>query len=181
MSRVGTQPIPVPSGVEVTIANGVVKVKGAKGLLEQSYDPAFKIDLADGQITVERPTDQKQHRACHGLYRSLINNMVVGVSKGFLKVLEIEGVGYSAKAAGQKLTLNVGFNAPVEMQAPEGVAVTTPKNNVIEISGSDKQRVGQFAAVVRKVRPPEPYKGKGIRYRGEYVRRKAGKAIGGKA
>jgi len=181
MSRVGKQPIPLPSGVSASVTTNVIKVKGPKGELEQSFDPDFTVETGDGSVTISRPSDQKRHKAFHGLYRSLINNMVIGVSTGFQKVLEIEGVGYTCKGGGQKLTLNVGFNAPVEMEAPKGVDVATPKNTVIEISGYDKQKVGQFAAEVRRVRPPEPYKGKGIRYKDEYVRRKAGKAIGGKA
>ena len=181
MSRIGNQPITVPSGVTATVTGHAIKVKGPKGELEQAFDPDIKVEVGDGAITVTRSTDQRHHRAFHGLYRSLINNMVTGVSKGFAKVLEIEGVGYTAKAAGAKLTLNVGFNAPVEMEAPKGVDVATPKNTVIELSGFDKQKVGQSAAEIRRVRPPEPYKGKGIRYQGEHVRRKAGKAIGGKA
>ncbi|MAG57563.1 MAG: 50S ribosomal protein L6 [Planctomycetes bacterium] len=181
MSRVGKQPVPVPSGVTVTVSGNVLKVKGPKGELEQSFDPDFKVEAKDGELVVDRPSDQKRHRAFHGLYRALFSNMVVGVSTGFTRVLEVEGVGYSAQATGSKLTLNVGYNAPVEMEVPKGVDVATPKNTVIEISGYDKQKVGQFAAVVRKVRPPEPYKGKGIRYKDEHVRRKAGKAIGGKA
>lgn len=181
MSRIGKQPVTVPSGVTATVTGHVIKVKGPKGELEQSFHSDIKVEVGDGSITVARSTDQKQHKALHGLYRSLIDNMVTGVSTGFARVLDIEGVGYTAKASGSKLTLNVGFNAPVEMEAPKGVDVATPKNTVIEVTGFDKQKVGQFAAEVRRVRPPEPYKGKGIRYRGEYVRRKAGKAIGGKA
>ncbi len=181
MSRIGNQPINVPSGVTATVTGHVIKVKGPKGELEQSFDPDLKVEVGDAAITVTRSSDQKHHRAFHGLYRALIANMVTGVSAGFKRVLEIEGIGYTAKAGGANLMLNVGFNAPVEMQAPKGVEVTTPKNTVIEVTGSDKQKVGQFAAEVRRVRPPEPYKGKGIRYQGEYVRRKAGKAIGGKA
>ena len=181
MSRVGKQPITIPSGVTATIDGDVVKVKGPKGELQQQVLPGFALAVEDGQLTVGRPSDQKQDKAFHGLFRALINNMVVGVSTGFTKVLEIEGVGYSAKAQGSKLVMNVGFNAPVEMDAPEGVSIATPKATTIEISGSDKQSVGQFAAEIRRVRPPEPYKGKGIRYQDEHVRRKAGKAIGGKA
>jgi large subunit ribosomal protein L6 len=182
MSRIGRKPVSVPSGVTavVDVDGGVIRVKGPKGALEQPFDPAFKIEVADGEIVVGRPSDEKRHRAFHGLYRSLIQNMVEGVSTGFKRVLEIEGVGYSAKAQGQILALNVGFNAPVEMPVPEGVTVVTPKNTVIEITGNDKQVIGQFAANIRGVRPPEPYKGKGIRYQGEFIRRKAGKAIGGK-
>ena len=181
MSRIGKQPVVLPSGVTATVSGYAIKVKGPKGELEQSFHPDIAVEVGDNEVNVSRSTDQKQHRAFHGLYRSLIQNMVTGVSTGFTRSLQIEGVGYTAKASGSKITLNVGFNAPVEMEAPAGVEVATPKNTQIEITGSDKQAVGQFAANIRRVRPPEPYKGKGIRYVGEQVRRKAGKAIGGKA
>ena len=181
MSRIGKLPIPVPSGVEASISGSVVKVKGPQGVLEQEVDSAFGIDIGDGVINVSRPSEQKAHKAKHGLYRSLINNMVLGVSQGFSKRLEIEGVGYNAKIEGKnKLILNIGFCHTVEIQAPEGVELEAPSNTVIVVKGPDKQKVGQLAAEIRSVRPPEPYKGKGIRYSGEHIRRKAGKAVGGK-
>jgi large subunit ribosomal protein L6 len=182
MSRIGKKPVPLPSGVAVDVKDGIVKVKGPKGELSQHVDRAFAVKVEDGRLEVARPSDQKHHRSLHGLYRALLNNMVVGVTEGFTRTLEIEGVGYGAKLEGSnKLILNIGFNAPVVMEAPAGVTVACPKPTIISITGSDKQVVGQFAANVRRVRPPEPYKGKGIRYQGEHIRRKAGKAIGGKS
>jgi large subunit ribosomal protein L6 len=167
--------------VETKLAGTTLEVKGPKGRLEQAIDPDFDVKVEDGSITVSRPTDQKHHRARHGLYRALINNMVAGVSEGFSRKLEIEGTGYNAKADGKsRLVLNIGFCHPVTVNAEEGVEVETPTNTTIVVSGPDKQKVGQTAANIRRVRPPEPYKGKGIRYAGEYVRRKAGKAVGGK-
>lgn len=181
MSRIGKKPIPVPDKVTIAVDRMRVSVKGPKGELSMRVDPDISVALEGSHVVVTRPGDTKRLRAFHGLTRAMINNMVTGVSAGFKRVLEIEGVGYTAKAdAPNRLTLNIGFNAPVVMTPPEGVTVATPKNTVIEISGIDRQRVGQFAADVRGIRPPEPYKGKGIRYQGEVIRRKAGKAIGGK-
>lgn len=176
MSRVGRQPISVPSGVDVKIEGSTVSVKGPKGVLEKSFDPDMQITLDDGTISVVRPTDQARHRALHGLTRSLIANMVTGVTDGYEKRLEIHGVGYRAELKGKNLVLIVGFSHTVEVTPPDGVEVQTESPTLIRVTGIDKEKVGQLAAEIRKVRPPEPYKGKGIRYVGEHVRRKAGKA-----
>ena len=175
MSRVGKQPITIPSGVEASVAGGIVKVKGPKGQLEQDVDPDFAIGIADGQITVERPSDQKQHRAFHGLYRALVQNMVTGVSEGFTKNLEITGVGYRAAVQGQSLSLQLGYSHDIDYPIPEGITIKCEKPTSIAISGADKQRVGQVAAEIRAYRKPEPYKGKGIRYSDETILRKEGK------
>jgi large subunit ribosomal protein L6 len=181
MSRIGKQPVVLPSGVEARVEKSTITVKGPKGELKQDFDPAFDVTVAEGRVSVQRPSDEKEHRAKHGLYRALIANMVAGVSAGFSRRLEIEGVGYSARSEGpRKLSLNIGFCHPVVIEPPEGVEVETPSATVIIVKGTDKQKVGQLAAEIRGVRPPEPYKGKGIRYAGEHVRRKAGKAVGGK-
>lgn len=179
MSRIGRLPIPVPDGVDVTIDRSSVTVKGPKGELSQSFDPDMTLKMDDGEVTVGRPTDQTRHRALHGLTRSLIFNMVLGVSEGYEKVLEIHGVGYKAEKKGNQLVLSVGYSHTVPMDPPDGVGFTLDSPTVIRVQGIDKQKVGQMAAEIRKVRPPEPYKGKGIRYRGEHVRRKAGKATVG--
>ena len=177
MSRVGRLPIEVPAGVDVTIDGSYVKVKGPKGEMEYTFSPDLSIKKEDGSIVVERPTDQPTHRALHGTTRSVINNMVVGVSKGFERVLEIEGVGYRAELSGKNLVINVGYSHPVVVEPPEGISFDVDmKVRQIKVLGYDKQAVGQVAADIRKIRPPEPYKGKGIRYQGEYVRRKPGKA-----
>jgi large subunit ribosomal protein L6 len=174
-------PIPVPSGVEIKIDNNnLVTVKGPKGQLIQQVDPDIKISLEEGEITVTRPTDQKRHRSLHGLYRALINNMVQGVSQGFVKELEVVGVGYRAANTGQLLELTLGFSHPVMFYVPEEVKVTAGqekgKNPIIKLESPDKELLGQIAAKIRKFRKPEPYKGKGIRFVGEELRRKAGKA-----
>ena len=174
MSRIGKQPIPVPSGVEVTIDGSTVRVKGPKGELSQTYNEDMKIELTDGEIIVTRPSDARQHRSLHGLTRSLIANMVTGVSDGFSKNLEIVGVGYRAAMKGSDIEMQLGFSHPVLVKA-EGVTFEVPAPTKITVSGIDKQRVGQVAAEIRGWRPPEPYKGKGVRYEGEYVRRKLGK------
>ena len=177
MSRVGSLPIEVPSGVEVTIDGAYVKVKGPKGELDFTFTPEMTIKKEDSNIVVERPSDAPTHRALHGTTRSVINNMVVGVSKGYEKILEIEGVGYRAELSGKSLIINVGFSHPVVVEPPEGISFDVDmKVRQIKVSGYSKQLVGQVAADIRKLRPPEPYKGKGIRYQGEYVRRKPGKA-----
>ncbi len=177
MSRVGSLPIEVPAGVDVKIDGSYVHVKGPKGELEFTFSPEMTIKKEDGMIVVERPSDQPTHRALHGTTRTLINNMVLGVSKGFERVLEIEGVGYRAEMDGKNLVINVGFSHPVVVPPPEGIIFEVDmKVRQIKVSGYDKQVVGQVAADIRKLRPPEPYKGKGIRYQGEYVRRKPGKA-----
>lgn len=177
MSRVGRLPIEVPAGVDIKIDGSYLKVKGPKGEMEFTFTPEMKIKQEDGKIVVERPSDQPMHRALHGTTRAIINNMVVGVSKGFERVLEIEGVGYRAELDGKNLIVNVGFSHPVVVEPPEGISFDVDmKVRQIKVSGYDKQVVGQTAAEIRKLRPPEPYKGKGIRYQGEYIRRKAGKA-----
>lgn len=176
MSRIGKQPIPVPAGVEVTIEGSDVTVKGPKGTLSQSFDPDMQITLEDGAVLVRRPTDERRHRSLHGLTRTLISNMVVGVSEGFRKDMEIVGVGYRAVLKGTDLDLSLGLSHPMVVPAPEGITFEVPAPTKISVIGIDKQRVGQVAAEIRAIRPPEPYKGKGIRYAGEYVRRKVGKA-----
>jgi len=175
MSRIGRQPIEVPSGVNVSISPGRVMVNGPLGELTQQVPARMKIDQADGSITVTRPTERGDDRALHGLTRTLIANMVEGVTKGFEKRLELQGVGYRAALQGADLRLDVGYSHPVVMKAPQGITFEVPIPTEIIVKGVDKQQVGQVAAEVRKVRPPEPYKGKGIRYTGEYVRRKVGK------
>ncbi|MDO8879308.1 MAG: 50S ribosomal protein L6 [Coriobacteriia bacterium] len=176
MSRIGKQPIPVPAGVEVTIDGSQVTVKGPKGTLSQSFDPAMDITLEDGVIYVRRPNDERRNRSLHGLTRTLVSNMVTGVSEGFKKDLEIVGVGYRAVLKGTDLDLSLGLSHPMVVSAEDGITFEVPAPNRISVSGIDKQRVGQVAAEIRKIRPPEPYKGKGIRYAGEHVRRKVGKA-----
>jgi large subunit ribosomal protein L6 len=175
MSRIGRSPIELPAGVSVSISPGRVMVNGPLGELAQEVPPRMTIEQSDGTITVTRPTDRGQDRALHGLTRSLVANMVEGVTKGFEKRLEIQGVGYRASMRGTALELNVGFSHPVVKDAPDGVTYEVPTQTEIIVKGIDKQQVGQIAAEIRKVRPPEPYKGKGIRYQGEYVRRKVGK------
>jgi large subunit ribosomal protein L6 len=177
VSRIGRSPVTIPSGVQVTIEGTQVRVKGPKGELVRSFRPEMTVKQADGVLTVERPNDQPHVRALHGLTRALLNNMVLGVSQGFEKALQVEGVGYRPEKSGADLVLNVGYSHPVRFPAPEGVTFEVDERaRTIKIKGADKELVGQVAADVRKIRPPEPYKGKGIRYVGEYVRRKAGKA-----
>jgi large subunit ribosomal protein L6 len=175
MSRIGRKPIPVPEGVSVDVGSGMVSVKGPKGELSQTVDRDMAIALDDGTLTVERPTDRGPHRALHGLTRSLLANMVEGVTNGYEKRLEIQGVGYRARLQGKALELSVGFSHPVSVPAPEGIEFEVPQQTEVIIRGIDKQLVGETAARIRRVRPPEPYKGKGIRYAGEHVRRKVGK------
>lgn len=175
MSRVGRSPVLIPDGVEIMIDGGRCQVRGPKGELEQSLHEEMNVRIKDGELTVTRPSDAPAHRALHGLTRSLINNMVLGVTEGFRKTLEIQGTGYRAELRGQTLVLNVGFSHQVEVEPLEGAAFELETPTLVHIDGIDKQIVGQQAALVRKVRPPEPYQGKGIRYRGEQVRRKAGK------
>ena len=177
MSRIGKAPITLPNGVKVDIKKTTVTVTGPKGKLAQKIHHDMSVDLEDGVLQVKRPTDSREHRSLHGLTRALLNNMVVGVSKGFTKTLEIEGVGYRAEMKGSNLILNVGYSHPVEFPPPSDVSfMVENRNKTIIINGIDKQVVGELAANIRKQRPPEPYKGKGIRYKGEIVRRKAGKA-----
>ena len=176
MSRIGKHPIAIPAGVTATVEGNTVTVKGPKGELKQSFAPSLTIKMEDGQITVTRPNDEKENRALHGLTRTLIHNMVVGVTDGFKKELEIQGVGYRAQKTGNELVMNLGFSHQVVFEDNADITIEVPSPNRIVINGIDKQKVGQFAAEVREVRPPEPYKGKGIRYVGEYVRHLAGKA-----
>lgn len=176
MSRVGKAPVEVPSGVDVKIDGSSVTVKGAKGELSREFSDRMSFNLDDGVLTVSRPDDTRESKALHGLSRALVNNMVVGVTEGFQKDLEIQGVGYRAALKGRDIELQVGFSHSVMVPAPEGITFEVPEPTKISVSGIDKEKVGQVAANIRKVRPPEPYKGKGIRYSGEYVRRKAGKA-----
>jgi large subunit ribosomal protein L6 len=175
VSRIGKQPIPVPEGVTVDVKPGHVSVKGPKGELDQDVSPEMKVEMAEGNVTVQRPTDRGDHRALHGLTRSLIANMVQGVTEGYEKRLEIQGVGYRAQLRGKELELALGFSHPVSVEAPEGIEFEVPQPTEIVVRGIDKQQVGQIAADIRKRRPPEPYKGKGVRYAGEQVSRKVGK------
>ena len=176
MSRIGKMPITLPKGVEVRIDGNTVTVKGPKGELARDILPEIEIKQEDGQLLVSRPTDQQRHRAMHGLTRTLVDNMVRGVSEGFSKTLEMQGVGYRAQMQGNDLQLSVGFSHPVTVPPPAGIEFEVEGTSRIVVKGINKEQVGQIAADVRKIRPPEPYKGKGIRYLGEYVRRKAGKA-----
>lgn len=181
MSRIGKMPVSIPSGVDVKISDAnVVTVKGPKGELLQQVDPDLKVSIDGGALTLERPTEQKRHRAMHGLYRSLIHNMVIGVSEGFKKELEVVGVGYRASNTGQLLEMTLGFSHPVFFYIPDEVKVEAGqekgKNPIIKLESADKQLLGQVAAKIRSFRKPEPYKGKGIRFVGEILRRKAGKA-----
>jgi large subunit ribosomal protein L6 len=175
MSRIGRQPIPVPSGVELTVEPELVRVKGPKGELQERISRDMTIAHEDGQIVVTRPSDRRDHRALHGLTRSLVANMVQGVTEGFEKRLEIQGVGYRAALRGKDIELSVGYSHPVLIEAPTGIEFEVPQPTRVVVRGFSKQVVGEIAARIRKVRPPEPYKGKGIRYEGEYVARKVGK------
>lgn len=177
MSRIGLKPIVIPAGVTVTVDDAnTVTVKGPNGTLTQDVNKDITVTVDGSEVTLQRPSDDKDHRALHGLYRALIANMVTGVTEGFKKNLEVNGVGYRVQAQGNKLTMNLGFSHQVIMEAPEGIKIECPSANAIVISGADKQAVGQFAAQVREKRPPEPYKGKGIKYAEEHIRRKEGKA-----
>jgi large subunit ribosomal protein L6 len=176
MSRIGNAPIELPDGVDVTVDGDEVQVKGPKGTLTQTIDPNIGVEVSDGVVTVTRANDERRNRALHGLTRALLANMVVGVSEGYSKELSIVGVGYRAALKGSSLELQVGYSHPVSIEALEGVTFDVPEPTRIIVGGIDKQKVGQVAADIRAVRPPEPYKGKGIRYVDEYVRRKAGKA-----
>ena len=176
MSRIGKEPIEIPDGVKVTLEGARVAVEGPKGSLHQDVDPSMRVTVEDARVTVERPSDVREHRALHGLTRSLIANMVQGVTEGYQKVLEIHGVGYRANLQGATLEVQVGYSHSVHVEPPEGIEFEVPAQNRIIVRGIDKQLVGQVAANIRDIRKPEPYKGKGIRYEGEYVRKKAGKA-----
>ena len=176
MSRIGKMPITVPAGVTVTIEDNHVTVKGPKGELARQFNKNMKLTMDNGVITVERPDDEKESRSLHGLSRTLINNMIIGVTQGFSKTLEINGVGYRAAKQGQNINFTLGFSHPVVKEPPAGITFEVPAPNKIVVSGADKEVVGAVAADIRTLRPPEPYKGKGIRYEGEHVRRKIGKA-----
>jgi large subunit ribosomal protein L6 len=180
MSRIGKSPVNIPAGVSVTVKDNLVTVKGPKGELEQAINPDIKVEVNDGEVQLTRPSDDKNHRALHGLYRSLINNMVVGVSEGYQKKMELVGVGYRANSTGQVLELSLGYSHAIHMQLPKEIkveAVTDRKSNpIITLESIDKQLLGQVCAKIRELRKPEPYKGKGVRFVGEVVRRKAGKS-----
>ena len=180
MSRIGLKPITIPAGVDVNIDANTVTVKGPNGTLTMDAHPNMDISVEGSEIIVSRPNDQKENRSLHGLTRTLIANMVTGVTEGFKKTLEVNGVGYRVQLQGSTLVMNLGFSHQVTMEAPEGIKIECPSANSIVISGADKQKVGQFAAQVREKRPPEPYKGKGIKYADEVIRRKEGKAGKGK-
>jgi large subunit ribosomal protein L6 len=175
MSRIGRKPVAVPKGVTLQVEGNSVAVKGPRGELRRDLHPDMEIALKDNQFTVARPSEEKRHKALHGLTRTLVQNMVDGVSKGFSKSLEIQGVGYKAEAKPYGVNLIVGFSHPVKYEAPKGIKISVDNNVMVKVEGADKELVGQVAAELRQVRPPEPYKGKGIRYVGEQVRRKAGK------
>ena len=176
MSRIGKLPITVPAGVTVTVdENNFVTVKGPKGTLTQQVNPDIKLKQEGNVLTLERPTDSKPHKAMHGLYRALVHNMVVGVTDGFTKQLEMVGTGYRASVEGKTLTINIGFSHPVVMEAPEGITYETPNQTTILVKGANKQQVGSLAADIRAIRKPEPYLGKGIKYQNEHIRRKEGK------
>jgi large subunit ribosomal protein L6 len=175
MSRIGKRPLPVPQGITVKIDGSRVSVKGPKGELSRVVHEELKVRLDGNQVLVERPSDEAKHKALHGLFRALLKNMIEGVSQGYVKTLEIQGVGYKAEVKPPGIRLTVGFSHPVDYPAPPGIKLSVDNNVLVKVEGPDKELVGQVAAEIRKVRPPEPYKGKGIRYQGEQVRRKAGK------
>jgi len=178
MSRIGKKPVAVPKGVTIELQGSTVGVKGPKGELRRTFHPEMQLALADNQVTVARPSEDKRHKALHGLTRTLVQNMMDGVSKGYVKTLEIQGVGYKAEPKPFGVQLVVGFSHPVPYHAPKGIKITVTNNVLVKVEGVDKELVGQVAAELRNIRPPEPYKGKGVRYVGEQVRRKAGKAGG---
>lgn len=175
MSRIGVQPIPIPEGVAIELEKGAVTVKGPKGELTQTFDPAILVEQNQDTLIVTRPSESKDHKAKHGLVRALVANMVNNCANGYSKELEIQGVGYRASMKGKNIELLVGFSHPVVIEPPEGVTIETPQPTQVIVSGADSQAVGEVAARIRKTRPPEPYKGKGIRYKGEHVQRKVGK------
>ena len=176
MSRIGRKPINIPAGVEAKFENGVITVKGPKGELTQKINPNMTVEINGAVIEVKRPDDEKLNRSLHGLTRTIIHNMVIGVTEGYKKELEVNGVGYRCQKQGNKLVMNIGYSHQVIIEETEDIKIDVPNPNSIVIHGIDKQKVGQFAAEVREKRPPEPYKGKGIKYAGEYIRRKEGKA-----
>lgn len=175
MSRIGNKPVVVPAGVTVAQSGNTVTVKGPKGELTREFSPNITLNISEGEVVLTRPDDTKENKTLHGTMRANLNNMVVGVSEGFEKALELIGVGYRAQLQGKKLVLNVGYSHPVEFETPEGITIEVPSNTQVVVKGSNKEVVGELAANIRGVRPPEPYKGKGIRYVGEHVRRKEGK------
>jgi len=176
LSRIGKLPIPIPGAVKVAVEPGHVKVEGPKGKLERTLPPDITVELADGTIVCKRPSDHYKHRALHGLVRSLVANMVIGVNEGFTKHLELVGVGYRVAKQGDEITLSLGYSHPIKFKPPEGVTIDVQDQTKFSVSGIEKEAVGQVAADIRALRPPEPYKGKGVMYRGEKIRRKAGKA-----
>jgi large subunit ribosomal protein L6 len=178
MSRIGKKPVPIPKGVTVTLDGSKITVKGPKGELHRSLPGAMKVSMKDNEVVVERPSEENEHKALHGLTRTLVANMIEGVTAGFSKQLEIIGVGYKAEQRPYGLQLSLGFSHPIEYRAPAGIKLTAPQPTQVNIEGANKEMVGQVAAEIRSYRPPEPYKGKGIKYAGEQVRRKAGKAGG---
>ncbi len=178
MSRIGKKPIEIPKGVTVTLQDGDIQVKGPKGILNWNIPADISVQIDQNQVSVTRPSDSRTHKALHGLSRVLIANMIEGVTNGFQKVLEIEGVGYSVELKGKSLWINIGFSHPILFTPPDGITFEVPKPLQIIVKGIDKQKVGQIAAKIRSFAPAEPYKGKGIRYQGEYIRRKAGKKVG---
>jgi large subunit ribosomal protein L6 len=178
MSRIGKQPVAIPKGVDVTVDGSTIRVKGPKGDLSMDAPGGISLEVDDGEVTVGRPSDLARDKALHGLTRSLVSNMVQGVTEGFSRTLEIVGVGYRADKKGRGITMNLGFSHPVEYEPPQGIDLEVPNQTTVKVSGPDKQQVGQTAAEIRAFRPPEPYKGKGIRYQGEQIRRKAGKTAG---
>lgn len=177
MSRIGKKPVPIPKGVEVQLKDGEIVVKGPKGTLKREIPPVLSVKVEGSEIIVERNSDEKQVRALHGTYRALINNMVIGVSKGFEKTLIIHGVGYKAQLQGKKLIINLGYSHPIEMEAPEGIEFEVERGIRIKVKGFDKELVGHVAAKIRRLRNPDPYKAKGVRYEDEVIRRKPGKAL----
>ena len=181
MSRVGKKPIPIPDKAKISYDNRILTVQGDKGTLAQSIHPDVELKIEDGVMNVTALKDTRNCRALQGLTRSLVNNMITGVTQGFERILEISGIGYRAELKGSTIVLNVGYSNPVEFNLPEGVSAAVERNNIIKLSGIDKQKIGAVAASIRKIRPPEPYKGKGIKYAEEYIRRKAGKAGAAKA
>ncbi len=179
MSRIGKKPVAIPGGVKAAIISNMITIEGPKGKLSYSFRPDFKVEVKDNAVTVTRPSDAKQDKATHGLIRSLINNMIIGVAEGYKKELEITGVGFKAAIQGKVLNLQLSYSHPINYNIPEGLTIETPKPTIITIKGIDKAKVGEAAAEIRDFYRPEPYKGKGIKYAGEYVRRKAGKAVAG--
>ena len=179
MSRIGKKPVAIPGGVKAAVSANTISIEGPKGKLSYSFNPDFKVEVKDNAVIVTRPSDEKQDKATHGLIRSLVNNMIIGVTQGYKKELEITGVGFKAAVQGKVLNLQLSYSHPINFNIPDGIMVETPKPNLVTIKGIDKAKVGEVAAEIRDFYRPEPYKGKGIKYAGEHVRRKAGKAVAG--